>query len=176
MGEKSLTGFFIMRHSYQKMSPQAALVEATLEEIDKTLSADFVVSNISELAPIGIDRILFLGFVQFSAYYVIDPCEGPLDSFTISLKDKEQQLTWPYQSLAQWIAIASVPREEITLFSLIDFKTRLTNWKIKADSSNVIHVPWSEVNLFKLKIYPWAVSEITRKKFKSLSWNPSFDQ
>ncbi len=165
-----------MRHHFPKLSPQAALIESSLEEIDKTLSEDFIITRVQELSPIGIDRIFFLQFVQFSVFYIVEYEESYPADLAIPLKDSDDQLTWPYQSMAQWLVIASVPSESISVFSMIDFKTRLTNWKIRADSSDTIYVPWAELSLFALKRYQWKLPEPLVKKFVELKWVPSSSQ
>lgn len=162
-----------MRHQYPKLSAQAALIDSALPLIDDTLSKDFTITNVPELLPIGIDRIFFLGFVQLSVFYFIEPEESSMERLAIPLKDYDDQMTWPYQSLAQWVAIASVPRTEIYLFSMVDFKTRLINWKIKSDSAESVYIPWSELNLFKLKVYHWGIPESLIDRFGNLTWTPS---
>lgn len=162
--------FLCMRYSYDQLSPQGALIEQCLEDIDTVIKEDFILTPVDELAPLGIDRILFLQFIQISAFYVIEPESSVDDHFRIKLTRKGQML-WPYQSLAQWLVLASIPRKSITIFNLIDIKMRLTNWKIKSEGKDTINLPWADLDLFKLRSYPWEIKPHIIKKFAALSWN-----
>lgn len=163
-----------MRHQYPKLSPQAALIESLLPEFDKVLGEDFNIVPLSELSPIGIDRIIFLQFIQFSAYYVIDPGRDEPGFVSIPLHDESAQLLWIYQSLASWLVLGSLVKETISIFNMNDFKTRLVNWKKNAERGNCVLVSEDELKLFELKSYEWKASEATAKKAKGLTWNLAF--
>lgn len=165
-----------MRYQYPKVSAQAALIESLLPEFDKVLGDDFNIVPLSELSPIGIDRIIFLQMIQFSAYYVVDAARDEPGFVSIPLYDESNQLLWIYQSLASWLVLGSLVTNTISIFNMNDFKTRLVNWKKNAERGNCVLVSDDELNLFRLKSYEWKVSEATAKKAKGLTWSLSFYQ
>lgn len=160
-----------MRYPYLKLSPQAAFLDSLIPEVDKVLGNDFTIAPVSELSMLGIDRIVFLHMIQFSAFYWFEPEIEKPGYVHIPLEDTNKQLLWPYQSLASWLIWISIPESLICILNMNDIKTRLTNWRMNAKDADAVLVSLDEMNLLALKVYSFKLSDANLKKYKSLSWN-----